>query len=165
MPPPRRKRRTLPSLDRVIAAQVKALRRKQNVSQQWLADKLGETQSTITRIESGERAITVSEVFRIAAALNCAPVELMSGGLTGEKDVPVTPRVRVEAMQAAAWIVGTAPLGPVNDATWRAYYMENISEWRAAQVRKAAEENVRFQAAMFPPDSEQTASGEVEDAR
>ena len=134
MPPAKRKRRTLPSVDRVLAAQVKELRRKQNVSQQRLAEMLGETQSTVTRIESGERAITVAELLRIAAALDCAPVYLLSGGLTGE-DLPVTPKLRLSANEAHDWIVGFAAIAGGSE---RAFYLENVSARRADEMSAGA---------------------------
>ena len=108
MAQPKKTRRTLPSLDRVIANQIRELRRKRGMSQQRLAELLGETQSTITRIESGERSIAVSEVFRIAAALDCPPYLLMTGGLTGE-DVPVTAKERIDCAYAYRWLIGLEP--------------------------------------------------------
>ncbi len=129
MPPTKPKRRTLPSLDRVLALQIRALRDKRRVSQQQLAEMLGETQSTIARIESGERSIAVSELFRIAAALDCAPVYLLSGELTGE-DVPVAPKHRLTCAQVHEWIVG---IWPLPGADRRAYLLENISDAVAEQ--------------------------------
>ena len=134
----KRTRRTLPSLDRVLANQIRELRRKQNVTQQQLADKLGETQSTIARIESGERAITVSEIFRIAAALDCAPVYLLSGGLTGD-EVPVTKEHRITCAQAHEWIVG---IWSLPGADRRAFLLENISAAEADEISAHYEKKV-----------------------
>ena len=108
MAPAKKTRRTLPSLDRVIGNQIRELRRKRGgLSQQQLAELLGETQSTITRIESGKRSIAVSEVYRIAAVLDCAPAYLLSGGLTGEA-IPLTsgPEHELSSDAAFDWIVG-----------------------------------------------------------
>lgn len=105
MAPTKRKRRTVPSVDRMLARQLREIRRVTGFSQQRLADVLGEKQSTIARMESGERAFTVSEVFRIAAALNCQPITLLSGGLTGD-DVPVTKEHTLTHAQAYEWLVG-----------------------------------------------------------
>lgn len=109
MPPAKRKRRTLPSLDRVLAVQIRALRAKQGVSQQVLAEMLGETQSTVTRIESGDRSITVSELFRIAAALDAAPVELLAASFAPD-EVPVAGKTRLSADHAREWVKGERPL-------------------------------------------------------
>jgi transcriptional regulator with XRE-family HTH domain len=132
MAPAKTARRTLPSLDRVIANQIRELRRKRGVSQQRLAELLGETQSTITRIESGQRSIAVSEVYRIAAVLDCAPAYLLSGGLTGEA-IPLIggPEHELSSDAAFDWIVGMAPLIGGNE---RAYYLENVSATRAADI-------------------------------
>jgi transcriptional regulator with XRE-family HTH domain len=123
MAPAKKTRRTLPSLDRVIANQIRELRRKRGVSQQRLAELLGETQSTITRIESGERSIAVSEVYRIAAALDCPPFLLIAGGLTGE-DVPVTAKHRIPCHYAHNWLVG---LEPPPDGDRQLYSLDSIA--------------------------------------
>lgn len=133
MPPPRKKRRTIPSVDRVLARQIKELRRKQGVSQQRLAEMLGETQSTVTRIESGERAITVAELLRIAIALDCAPIYLLSGGLTGD-DLPVTPNLTLDTKTAEWWISGWGALAGGDD---HAYRFVNVSVTRARELEEA----------------------------
>lgn len=132
MSPAKKKRRS--SLDRVLALQIARLRTKQGKSQQQLADMLGESQSTITRIESGDRSITVVELFRIAAALDCAPIYLLSGGLTAA-DVPVTPDEQLPSWEAELWIVGHKMLKGANE---RAFCLENISAQRASDIEKAA---------------------------
>src|SRR5262249_30727162 len=89
------------TIDGVVAEQIKALRKAQG-SQQRLADLLGVPQSTVTRIESGERGITVGELFRIAAALNVAPVELL-GASFQPQDVPVDRTRTLPPPHARAW--------------------------------------------------------------
>jgi transcriptional regulator with XRE-family HTH domain len=130
----------------VLAIQISELRDRQNKSQQELANMLGVTQSTITRIESGKRAITVAEVFKIAAALDCAPVYLLSGGLTGE-DIPVTPDLRLASGAAHDWIGGGLVL-PGGDE--HAYMQINVSAEQAranlAVIKNARIMGVRAQA-------------------
>lgn len=136
MPPAKRKRRPLQhSLDGVIARQITKVRemREGRISQQQLADMLGVTQAMVTRMESGERSITVAELFQIAAALDCAPIFLLSGAFTGEK-VPVTKTVELSPEDARRWLVGDAPLPGGNDAL---YLDRNIPDDLATRRRES----------------------------
>jgi transcriptional regulator with XRE-family HTH domain len=130
-----RRRKKNVTAGQVVADQVKALRERRGVSQQQLADKIGESQSTVARIESGGRTITVDDVFKIAWALDCAPVHLLGAGIQAE-DVPVTPALRLEPVEARAWIRGKLPL---RDGKPRAYLFENIPDDEAEELFAAQE--------------------------
>jgi transcriptional regulator with XRE-family HTH domain len=80
------------------------------LSQQKLAQDIGESQSTVARIESGNRDISISELFRIAAALNVAPVELLAGSFTAPPAVPVIGKVTLPPHEAREWVKGERPL-------------------------------------------------------
>jgi transcriptional regulator with XRE-family HTH domain len=118
-----RTRRTLRTIDAVVASQISALRKRSGKSQQYLADKIGETQSTVARIESGRRSITIDELLRISAALDVAPVELLAASFQPE-DVPITGSLRLAPARTRGWIRGDESL-PGGDE--RAYY-ENTSD-------------------------------------
>jgi transcriptional regulator with XRE-family HTH domain len=145
MPKTTRKRRTIRTANRVVARQIKWVRehRRGEKSQQWLADKLGETQSTVTRIEGGERQITVTELFRIAAALDCAPIHLLAAGFE-EQSTPIKSGVSLSPADMRAWIIGEKSLEPKASrnhpsfrASTRAYFLENISTARAREIYEA----------------------------
>jgi transcriptional regulator with XRE-family HTH domain len=124
--------------DRLIAAAAKRaldlleVRNKQHprVSQEKLAKILGVTQATVTRMESGDRAITVAELFQIAAALNVSPRWLLSGAFTGE-DVPVTSKIKRSPADVRAWLDGETPLPGADDFVFRG---ENIPADRARSI-------------------------------
>jgi len=116
-----RRRRTLQTLDGVVAQQIRTLRGDR--SQQWLADRIGETQSTVARIESGKRSIAIRELFVISAALDVAPVELLAASFQ-PSDVPINGKRRLPPAEAREWLRGERPL-PGGDE--RAYW-ENVSD-------------------------------------
>jgi transcriptional regulator with XRE-family HTH domain len=63
---------------RAIAAVITACRRDAGLKQAQLAEAIGWTQSTLARIESGERIVAAAELFYIAKALKLDPVKLFS---------------------------------------------------------------------------------------
>jgi transcriptional regulator with XRE-family HTH domain len=126
---PRRKKNL--TANQVVADQVKALRGRQ-MSQQQLASKIGETQSTVARIESGDRSITVDELFRISWALDVAPLELLAASFQ-PCDVPIIGTLRLAPADARDWVRGFRPIPGGNV---RAYF-ENTSDEVAAARREA----------------------------
>jgi transcriptional regulator with XRE-family HTH domain len=58
---------------------IRTIRRQQNVSQESLALKCGLDRTYISGIERGVRNPSLTNVFKIAAALEIAPVELFAG--------------------------------------------------------------------------------------
>jgi transcriptional regulator with XRE-family HTH domain len=126
---PARRRKNL-TADQLVADQIKALRARRGISQQQLADAIGETQSTIARIESGRRNISVSELLRLAWALDVAPVHLLAASFQPE-EVPIQGGLRLSPKDARGWVRGDTPI-PGSDH--RSYY-DNISEeeWNERQ--------------------------------
>jgi transcriptional regulator with XRE-family HTH domain len=109
----RRKENLTPS--QVVADQIKDRREAQGMSQQQLGELIGETQSTIARMESGARKISVDELFKVAVALDVAPVHLLGAGFRGDS-VPLKGKLRLPPMAARAWIRGHAPIPGVSHA-------------------------------------------------
>lgn len=130
--PATQKRRTLPSIDRVLALQIREARsRNRKMSQQQLAEILGVPQSTIARIEKGERAITVSELLQIAVALSVDPSQLLSGSYTNEKKIPVTKKLEVESRKVRRWLRGRLALPGTDER----HYWESSSDEEAKAHR------------------------------
>jgi len=121
---PRRKANL--TADQVVADSVRAVRERHGTSQQELADALGWTQSTVARIESGQRAISIGELVALSWALNVAPAYLLSGSFQSGA-VPVHKTLQVPPAHMLKWVRGGEPLPGLN---YRRYF-ENIpdSEW------------------------------------
>lgn len=106
-----------------IGATISALREAQGMSVSRLAARTAELGypmhrvAAITKIEAGERAITVPELIVIAAALNTAPLSLLAP--SGPDDpVDVLPGVTMDGAGAFGWFTGTTsdvPTGAVVD--------------------------------------------------
>lgn len=60
---------------------VKFLRNKKNISQQYLADAIGVDRSTISRIENGEIETTIDNAIKIANTLGVSLIDLVSKDL------------------------------------------------------------------------------------
>lgn len=52
-------------------------RKSQGFSQQYIADRLGKSQSFVSKYENGERRLDILEFFAIAEALQKDPVQLL----------------------------------------------------------------------------------------
>jgi transcriptional regulator with XRE-family HTH domain len=115
-----------------VGPRVTVIRRKRNMEQSQLIAALEErgftfTQSTISRVEKGDRELNVGELFGFAAALDCSPLAL----LDLEDDVEVAGRV-VDSWELRDWVRGFASPGWM-DA--RAFYEAMPEdEWRAYRV-------------------------------
>ena len=118
------------SADRVAVEQVKALRRRQGISQAKLAQRLTAlglefTQAALARLETGRtRNLSVHDLFALAAALDVAPVHLLASSFTGE-DVPIVGNTTLSPRYCRDWIRGRRPLP---DADARRYYEQTASE-------------------------------------
>lgn len=66
--------------------------------------------SAISRLEGGERRISVDDLVALAAALNVSPNRLLLDGEADGEDINLTGDVVVTRMQAWMWAAGTAPL-------------------------------------------------------
>ncbi len=64
--------------DRRVGRVLRSIRERQGITQLALAMKLGLPQSLVSKIETGTRALKLSEVFRYAEALGCNVNDLMS---------------------------------------------------------------------------------------
>jgi len=92
------------------AEELRRVRTRKDWNQQQLADalrKLGAPidRATISKIETGERRITLDEVFWFAYALGVSPAALMLPRSYGSR-VAVTPTDSIETQQAMDWLRG-----------------------------------------------------------
>jgi transcriptional regulator with XRE-family HTH domain len=143
--------------DQVVAGAVRTLRKRRGITQQELADALGWPQSTIARVELGERSIGVSDLLALAWALDVAPGYLLAGSFQ-DADVPVHKTLRVPPEHMLAWIRGFEPLPGLDYRR----FVENMPDrdW-FEQLRPGAGER---RAAGWEHAEELLASGAVEQA-
>lgn len=62
-----------------FARNVAAARRRLHLTQEDVSDRSGVHPTEVSRIENGERDVRVSTVFRLAAALEVSPGQLLDG--------------------------------------------------------------------------------------
>ena len=65
------------NLAKALGAKIREVRKEKGTSQDSFALKCGLDRSYMGRIERGEVNITVEKLYRIAAALECAPADLL----------------------------------------------------------------------------------------
>ena len=99
---------------------LKEARAARGMTQRDLAERLAAigqpmTQAAVTRIERGERRVSLDEAIAIAAVLDVAPIHLF---LPIEGDsAQLAPKLKVPIDRARAWARGQHPLDPSNAAS------------------------------------------------
>jgi transcriptional regulator with XRE-family HTH domain len=122
----------------VLAARVKAARKRRGFTQQQLADRLGAAlgrpvdRVTISKLEQGgtRSNATVEEVWALALALNVAPVHLLVP-LEDTAPLEIVPGLPVPARAARAIVRGEFPL------------TDDVFGWLAEQPRSEVESHMR----------------------
>lgn len=119
-----------------FAANLKLLRGRLALSQQQLADQLAEIafpldRSAISKIESGQRNVSIDEALAIAVALGVEPAALLFPRTTA--DVRIAPKMVVSNTRAAMWFRGMHPLSDRPDMQ-RRFYEERDDGWALMQV-------------------------------
>ncbi len=93
------------------------------------------TQTTITRLERGSRAVTVDELFSLAAALDVSPLALL---LPLDSDVSLRlDRHVVTPRQLVDWVVGREPLRGWGDDPESVYAYERLLPRVLRELRTA----------------------------
>ncbi|MEU4310963.1 helix-turn-helix transcriptional regulator [Nocardia sp. NPDC024068] len=64
-------------LDTALGAEVRAIRARRGWSQEVLAEKTGYNKKTIARLERGERAMTIAQMYKICRAFDIRPSDLL----------------------------------------------------------------------------------------
>lgn len=103
-------------LSRRIGAAIYDTRESQNVSAVKLAARTAELgypihRVAISKLESGERAITVPELVILAAALNTVPLALLLPG-TVDETIEILPDNPMSGATAIGWFTGTTSATP-----------------------------------------------------
>jgi transcriptional regulator with XRE-family HTH domain len=99
----------------VAGRQIAWLRERKGWRQVDLAERIGEDfgisidPATVARIETGNRGLSLDELFLFAAALDAPPALLMLPLGTGD-DVSVTPTISIHPWLAYMWMTGEGPL-------------------------------------------------------
>ncbi len=65
------------NLHMIIAENIRKERKKQRISQEWLAEKADISVDTVKSVESGRRAMSLGTYLRIVQALETTPMALM----------------------------------------------------------------------------------------
>ena len=125
------------TVDEVLAQRLREVR----ASRMWTQDQLAEAlaaagfpihRTTLAKIEKGRRAVSVGELFALAAVLDVSPLFLT---LPHDHKAPVllTPNIAIESEGAGRWAVGHASL---NEETRRTY-LAQVPEWVTTMVQTA----------------------------
>lgn len=132
-----------PSASQVLSKQLPEIRQRLGLSAQAFAERAREAglkfdRGTVSKIENGQRGISLDEALAIAAALDVAPVHLF---LPREDDakVQVAPNVTVEAEQARLWFRGGRPLPDGDDQTYRTEVPKSEWQQRSGRLNNAEE--------------------------
>lgn len=68
----------LDELDVALGAELRGLRSKRGLSQRELAQRTGISERTIIRVESGERAMNIRQLYALCRALGIKPSRLIN---------------------------------------------------------------------------------------
>jgi transcriptional regulator with XRE-family HTH domain len=131
------------------AEELRRVRTRKGWNQQQLADALHELgapidRATISKIETGERRITLDEVFLFAYALGVSPAALVLPR-PARSMVAVTPTTSVTALEALHWLRGVYSLaeGEWDDAEERFFAEETLDEEALAYRRLPTVSSIR----------------------
>ncbi len=112
-----------------VGERIRTLRTARGWTQAALAARLGQvgmtlSQSNLARLESGERNVTLDDLYGVALALDCPPLALLAPG----DGTPVKVGTRGESpARLRAWFVGRQPLDTVRD---HGVYREHVGRLR-----------------------------------
>ncbi len=132
-----------------VAKRVKELRKERKWKQQDLANAMTAKgyptdRSTVVRLETRKRGISVDDLVAVAAALNVSPGWLLldAEAGAGETEVAVVGNVRAPAWAAWQWVEGISPLPSreaQNDDDYGHDGWNTLSEIEEFQVGRPAE--------------------------
>ncbi len=108
---------------KVLAGEVARLRRARGWSTERLSDRLRELgvllhPTAITKLEKGDRGVSLDEAFALAAAFE-VPLSLMALPLREDADVALTPTTHVYAWRVWEWLHGLEPVVDHGIPQWR----------------------------------------------
>lgn len=109
---------------RYVGAVLQAVRKNRAMTLRELSAKLDElghkmSHTTLSQLETGNRRMTVDDLFILAVALNVSPIAfLMPQTKTPQDEVELTGVGTVEAIRAYWWITGQYNVGDRTDLNW-----------------------------------------------
>jgi transcriptional regulator with XRE-family HTH domain len=130
------------SASQVLAAQLPKIRQRLgDLSGAALSERIEQRggklgRMAISKIENGQRGVSLDEALMLAAALDVAPVHLFAP-LDDDEGVAITPELVVDAVNARAWVRGAEPLPGGDEKTYRTEVP--ASEWRQSRQPTARE--------------------------
>lgn len=128
-----------------VAGNIARLRRRADMTTRQLSAALERAgrpipPSGITRMEKGERVVTVDDLAALAVVLNVPPAALMlPPDATTGTGAEVTGVGEVPARTAWEWAHGMRPLPDKTGAEWQAWRLALPNGWRPMTARQYAE--------------------------
>jgi transcriptional regulator with XRE-family HTH domain len=125
------------------AEELRRVRTRKGWNQQQLADQLHELgapidRATISKIETGDRRITLDEVFWFSYAFGVTPTALILPRPFGSR-VAVTPTTSLQAWQAMDWLRGSYVGRPPENESDEIFFQEERIEEDAVAWRRYPE--------------------------
>jgi transcriptional regulator with XRE-family HTH domain len=98
-----------------VATNLAALRRRRDVTVRGLSERLARLgvslqPSGITKIEQGQRSVSVDDLVALAVALNVSPARLLLPDAYDDSPAQLTPEVAVPSARSWRWAEGRAAL-------------------------------------------------------
>jgi transcriptional regulator with XRE-family HTH domain len=118
-----------------VSANVKRLRREQNLGLRGLSNKLAEVgrplgHSAVDQIEKGTRRVDVDDLVALAVALGVSPITLLMPGMDNQAEMIAAPGEKepVTAGRLWLWMRAEAPL-PSYTRPHRRFFADARPEW------------------------------------
>jgi transcriptional regulator with XRE-family HTH domain len=136
---PRTKVKAPATASEAFGRQVKVARKLLHLSQADLANRLSGLgidkphQTTVARLETGGRRVSVDDALAVAAALGVSPLHLFAASFT-QDTVPVTPKLEAGPQQMRRWLAGQVQLPSLDED---AFFELVPDEERLARQRRS----------------------------
>lgn len=129
----------------MLAYRVGEVRTRRGMKQRELGDRAGLRREAVTMIENGKRQVSVDELFRLAAALNVAPLHLLVP--LDDSELITIDGKPWPAAYARAWVRGEASLA---DDPGRGF-IDYLAEIPDAELQQKIRGTLRGLAGTGPP--------------
>jgi transcriptional regulator with XRE-family HTH domain len=137
-PAKRRVQEDLHSPEVILGEQLASFRSRQGLTADQLAERVVQIggpaydRATISKIENGQRGVSLNEAFIFAAALRVAPINLFVP-VKNDLKFELTPMITTTPSYARPWVRGELPLAGLED---KAFWTEVPDEqWRKRSAR------------------------------
>jgi transcriptional regulator with XRE-family HTH domain len=146
----------------VVAARMKALRKKRNLTAAGLAERMKAEgvpweRIVVTKLETGRRAsVSVDELLALAKVLNCPLVMLLTARDDDARDYQITSTVTESMGTVRAWMRGQRPLGDADPGD----YFGELPRGEFVSVSVTARADVAAAGAVVPPAATEKRNGQ-----